>query len=121
MSLVDRLNRWVLGRLSTAPTPISVDRHGIAWDASGGRQSVPWERIARVEALNRGQGITRRPALAIGIAGGGVLELDEGTPGWDQLVDRMPAHLPLDVSPATWLAALASGERTSLTLFERGG
>ena len=118
MSLVDRLNRWIVGRVRQE-VAIEATPEGFAWVADGKRQVVPWRKVRRVVALNYGAGLEAVPGLAIELDAG-TLELKAGMRGWDELRDRLGSHLSLAMSPASWGAELASREDAVIPLYERG-
>ena len=120
MSLVDRINAWVVGAVRP-PDRVRIGPDGLRWSAQGAWQSAEWSRVRRVAAHQRGAGLDREPVLAFEFEDGGVLELPSSLAGWEALVEGLGAFLPLEASTAAWRTRLLSDERASVLLFDRSG
>ena len=118
MSVVDRINRWVAGRLRRRPS-VSVEPQGFRWTAADGGRFVSWLTVRRVLALNRGAGLESTQSLAIELSPAGVIVVDSEADGWTELLDGLGTHLPLRASAASWQARLLAEEGATITLYDR--
>ncbi len=110
---VERLSARLRGRRPGPPA--------VAADASGlriGSHVVAWSEVRRLEACKRDAYVGDCLCLAIQTTAGLLLEIDEGSPGWDEAGKAIERFLPGSVPHAEWMLRLiGSPPRRSVTVY----
>jgi hypothetical protein len=56
--------------------------------------SVPWSDVERVTVFKRDRMTVDEICMVLEVSGSGALEVNEEMPGWQELVQALPTHLP---------------------------
>lgn len=95
----------------SAPTEqvhISADESGIKVDSgSGWGPVITWDQITRIVAFKRDVYSHDVICLLIETSTKSLLEVNEGTPGWTELVNELPIHLPSARPYSQWFTDVA--------------
>ena len=121
--MLSKLNRWIVKRLTKSE---GTDTHYIAVEPSGLRVRagekeyvVPWGTVVGVAAYTRAQYIGDTMCLALEIEGGGMLELNERTGGWQQVLADLGTHIPLAMDANEWQTRLVADPSQPIILYRR--
>jgi hypothetical protein len=72
-----------------------------------GRSLILWDRITRISGFKRDVYAHDLICLLIEQEDGSVLEINEGTPGWMELVKEIPIRLPAARAYEDWFTEVA--------------
>lgn len=123
MSLVDRVNRWILSRtLGKAPmaalslTPQSL----VIRVGSDTPSSIPWNDISRIVVLTHDTYVPTDFRTMLIIWGEGhAVEINEEMAGWNDLVGELENFLPGSQPSGQWLLQIQAAPNRPITIYER--